>query len=67
MREWYGNVVKEVENGEYPQIKVFVRRNKLNMNDVNVDTVLRWMCNVKEMRKKAEKIPKNGIRRYFEI
>ena len=67
MSLWYNNVVKEVENDDFPQVKVFIRWNRTNVNNIQIDTVVRWIYNVKEMKIRAEKIPKNDIRRYFEV
>ena len=56
-----------VENGDLIQVKVFVRRNEINLQTACTDTIIQWIYNIKEMIKKASKFPRNDIRRYFEI
>ena len=59
--------MKEVEEGDYLQVKIFVWRNRININQIQIDTVVRWIYNVKEMKKRAKKISKNDVRRFFEV
>ena len=47
-------------------VNIFIRRNQIEVKDCDTETIKRWIYNVKEVMKKAEKIPKNDIRRYFE-
>ena len=53
-------------NFEHPQVKAFVRRNKLNENNTSPYVMQQWSYNVNEMREKAEKRPRNDVRRCFE-
>ena len=41
----------------------------INENNYNykTDSFMRWMMNLKEIEKKLEKIPKNNIRRCFDV
>ena len=39
---------------------------KIRINDCSTKTIKRWIYNAKEVIKKAEKLPRNDIRRYFE-
>ena len=50
----------------YPQVKAFVMRNELDPEKVKLHVLQRWIYNMKEMVKKADKRPKNNIRRYYE-
>ena len=47
-------------------VNMFVRRNQIEVNDCDTEVIKHWIYNNKEVMKKAEKIPKNDIRRYFE-
>ena len=49
----------------YPQVKAYVQRNELNIDRTTLNNIVRWIYNVKEMVKKADKRPQNDIRRYF--
>ena len=53
-------------NSLYPQVRAFVIRNELDPTKVKSNVLQRWIYNVKEMYKKADKRPKNDIRRYCE-
>ena len=58
---------KEVELNEPPQVKLFVRRNALELRRYSIETIRTWIYNMKELQKKVEKLPKGNIRRYFEV
>lgn len=64
---WYKNLKEHVENKEPPQACIFVRRNELDLVRCKTETTFQWIYNVKEMIRNVEKMPKNDIRRYFEI
>ena len=34
---WYENVIKDVESKNYPQVKIFIHINELNIKDINLD------------------------------
>ena len=63
---WYQKVKEEMINCECPQVKSFTRRNELDETHTSPHVMQQWMHNVNEMHRKAEKRPKNDIRRYFE-
>ena len=64
---WYEKLRKEVELNKPPQVKLFVRRNALELRRCSIETIRTWIYNVKELQKKVEKLPKEDIRRYFEV
>ena len=64
--EWYNKLKSYIERDEPLIVKLFVRKNPINVEDSNTETIKRWIYNVKEIMKKAEKLPRNDIRRYFE-
>ena len=49
------------------QLKMHVRRIKINLEQSVTDKIRRWIWNVKEMEQNMEKNPENDIRRHFEI
>ena len=67
MINWYNNLKRKVEQDEPPQVKLFVRRNHIDVQRSSTETIKTWIYNVKEIMKKVEKLPKGDIRRYFEI
>jgi len=55
-----------MRNSPYPQVKAFVMRNELDPEKVKPHVLQRWIYNMKEIVKKADKRPKNDIRQYCE-
>lgn len=51
---WHEKITKDGYEGEYPQVKLFLRRNELNIDQVKTETIIRWAHNVKGLRKKVE-------------
>ena len=62
---WYKKIKEAMINCEYPQVKTFARRNKLNENNTSPYVMQQWIYNVNEIHRKAEKRPRNEIRRCF--
>ena len=63
--QWYQKVKESMRESPYPQVKAYVQRNELNIDRTTLNNIVRWIYNVKEMVKKADKRPQNDIRRYF--
>ena len=63
--EWYENVIKRAENSDNTQIKMHIRSKRLDVNKCKIETIKRWIYNLKEFEKRMEKTKKNDIRRYF--
>ena len=63
--QWYQKVKESMRESPYPQVKAYVQRNDLNIDRTTLNNIVRWIYNVKEMVKKADKRPQNDIRRYF--
>ena len=64
--EWYHKLKNYIERNESRMVNMFIRRHQIEVNNCNTETIKCWIYNAKEVMKKAEKIPKNDIRRYFE-
>ena len=47
-------------------VNLYIRKHEINVNECTTDTIRKWILNAKEVMKKAEKLKKNDIRRYFE-
>ena len=63
----YKNIKRHVEDIEPLQVRIFIRRNKLNLQNSLIEIITRWVYNVKEIIKKVSKLPQNDKRRYCEI
>ena len=48
------------------QVKMHARRTNADVERCTIDRIFRWMCNVKRLIRKVEKMPKNDMRQYFE-
>ena len=64
--KWYEEVKRKVEENEPPQVKMFVRRNKINVQSCSIETIKKWIYNVTDLSKKVERLPKGNIRRFIE-
>ena len=66
MIKWYEEVKRKVEENEPPQVKMFARRNKINVQSYSIETIKKWIYNVTDLSKKVERLPKGDIRRFME-
>ena len=64
--KWCERTKLQVEMHEPEQVKLFMRRNKIDVTRCENETMRLWICNANELRKKVEKFPANDIRRHFE-
>ena len=55
----------ESENSQYPQVKKFAMQNQLNIDWLRIETIKQWILNIKEIKNKLERLPKNDIRMFF--
>ena len=65
MKRWYENEKERGRNSDSRQIRMYVEKNKLDVERCNSDTIRRWIMNMKTIEKKVETIPANDIRRYM--
>ena len=63
--KWHERIKLQVEMHEPEQVKIFMRRNKIDATRCKNETIRLWISNVNELRKKVEKLPANDIRRHF--
>ena len=61
----YQKVKESMRNCKYPQVKAFIRKGDLDVNNMQIWVLQQQIYNVKEIYRKAEKRPKNDIQRYF--
>ena len=66
MLEWYNKIKNYIERNEPRMVNLYIRKHEINVNECTTDTIRKWILNAKEVMKKAEKLKKNDIRRYFE-
>ena len=67
MKEWHEKEKLRAENSDKNQVRSYVKTFKININQCKIDTIKRWIRNLKDIEKKIERIPRNDIRRYFII
>ena len=48
------------------QVQIFEEINKINIEKCQLETIRRWISNVKEIIQKVEKLTLSDIRRHFE-
>ena len=53
--QWYQKVKELIRDSPYPQVKAFVQSNELNIERATLNTITRWIYNVKEIVKKQIK------------
>ena len=54
-----------MEQKELLAIKTFARRNKIDADRSDAESIRKWIYSVKEIIKKDEKMPENDTRRFF--
>ena len=57
----YKKLKTKVEQDKPPQVKLFVRRNKINVDRSSAKLIRLQIYNVKEVMKKLERLPKGEI------
>ena len=65
LKRWYENEKREAEQSEHRQVKLYVQRCKIDVNQSNCETIKKWIRNLKQIEKKVKKIPLNDIRRWM--
>ena len=65
--KWYEKEKEKAERSEHAPVRMFVKRCKINIGNSRVETIKQWIMNVKDIEKKVEKLPRNDIRRYFDL
>ena len=55
----------ESENSQYSQVEKFAMQNQLNIDWLRIETINQWILNIKEIKNKLERLPKNDIRIFF--
>ena len=65
--QWYNKVKRHVEHNEPRSVKLFADRTDVKIDQSRTETILQWICNVKTMMRKVEKIPQDDMRRFFSL
>ena len=65
LREWYGNVKSRIVTKKMTQLKMHVRKSKINLKQSVTDKIKRWTWNVNEIEQTMENFLENDIRRHF--
>ena len=67
VKKWYEKEKERAENSNISQVRDFVKKFNINAELSNVETVKKWIMNLKKIEKKVESVPANDIRRYFGV
>ena len=65
MRQWYEKTKEHVMENEPIEVRMFAQRTNRNFNNSSASEMKQWICDVKEMSKRVEKLPQGDIRRFF--
>ena len=57
---------QQIETKEPMQVRLFIERNKMQIEQCKTDRITQWTHNAKKMIWKYEELLQNDIRRYFE-
>ena len=60
-------VGKHIHDNENINVRQYIEKIKIDEQRSTSSTILKWIYSVKEVIKKVKQLPRNGIRRYFEI
>ena len=52
-------------NSNTHQLRDYIRKFIINEERSNVETLKKWIMNLKQLEKRVEKVPRNDIRRYM--
>ena len=64
---WYNNLVKEVENGDKPSVKRYVRMQHLDTEKYKMSYIRLWIKITMKMMKEAKREIMNNIRNFFQL
>ena len=67
MIKWYERIVEEIEKGDKPDMKIYVRNQKLDLEKSDTGYVRLWNLYTTKMMKKARRERTNDIRNYFSV
>jgi len=56
-----------IQNNENINVRQYIERTNIDEQRCNSITIFKWIYSVKDVIKKVKQIPRNDIRRYFEI
>ena len=59
--KWCNKLKNSIEREEPLQVKLTIRKNPIDSNRSNTETIKRWLYNAKEIIKKVEKTLRNNI------
>ena len=65
--KWKRNLERHMERNESMQVKLFARKSDINLETCETETIYNWIRNVKKIMNKVSNLPKNDIRRHFEL
>ena len=57
----------ELQNGDLNGVKIYARNNYMSISRSSTKALIQQIYNIKKMISKATKIPRNDMKRYFEM
>ena len=67
VEKWYEKEKEKAKESDIPQVGEFAQKFKINIKQCTVDTIKKWIMNLRKIEKKMERVPANDIRRYFSV
>ena len=64
--KWYRNIKEQIETKEPMQVRLFIIRNRIQIERCKTERITQWIYNAMKMIRKCKELPQNDIRRYFE-
>ena len=64
--KWYRNIKEQIETKEPMQVRLFIIRNRIQIEHCKTERITQWIYNAMKMIRKCKELPQNDIRRYFE-
>ena len=65
IKEWHYAEKRYAIEGNYLQVKVFVLKRDINIENTSTETIKNWILRLKRIKAKAEKYVIDNIRAYF--
>ena len=65
IKSWLMQEKEKAENSENWQVREYVKKFAINEERSDVEKMKKWIMNLKKLKMKVEKVPKNDIRNYI--
>ena len=65
--DWHKRLIEEIEKGNKPSVRKYVRMQQLELDKSNTDYIRLWNMSTMKMMKNAKEEIVNDIRNYFPV